>query len=64
MSQYGAEFDQAAHRWAVVEDEHDKQHPDRNVCGGVGGCPMMRAAHDLERRMQDALEVWRGRGAP
>lgn len=62
MSQYGAEFDRVAQRWAVLEDEHDKQHPDRNECGGYGGCPMMRAAHDLETQMADALEVWRKRG--
>lgn len=60
MSGYGAEFDRLAHRWAIIENEHDREHPDRNECGGVGGCTMMRVAHDLETRMMDVLETWRG----
>ncbi|MGI5223587.1 hypothetical protein [Actinoallomurus sp. CA-142502] len=61
-SRYDAEFDRLADRWRAIEDEHDQIHPDRDDCGGVGACVMMRAAHDLETRMQDALESWR-RGA-
>jgi hypothetical protein len=56
---YGAQFDRLAERWAVIENEHDKQHPDRSRCGGVGGCSMMAAAVDLEHAMIEALEEWR-----
>ncbi len=58
-SKYGTTFDVLATKWAVIENEHDKHHPDRSQCGGVGGCTMMRAAHDLEREMMEALEEWR-----
>ena len=61
MSVYGAEFDRLAHEWKVIENAHDREHPDRNQCGGVGGCTMMRAAVDLEHTMLDALEKWRRR---
>lgn len=64
MSAYGAKFDGLAQRWAVIENEHDRHHPDRNECGGVGGCSMMFAATGLEQEMIDALEEWRERGAP
>ncbi len=63
MSVYGAEFDQLAERWRVVENEHDRHHPDRGRCGGVGGCSMMLAANQLESEMIDALGEWRKRGA-
>ena len=59
MSQYGAEFDLKAETWRVIENEHDRYHPDRSQCGGVGACTMMRAAHDLETEMMAALESWR-----
>ena len=59
MSSYGAEFDRLAEVWATLENEHDKQHPDRGQCGGVGVCSMMAAAHDLEVAMIDALGEWR-----
>ena len=59
MSAYGAEFDELAQRWAVLENEHDKQHPDRDQCGGVGGCSMMYAAVGLEQAMVESLEKWR-----
>ena len=58
-SRYGVAFDRLADRWAVLEGERDKQHPDRGECGGVGGCSMMAAGHDLETAMIEALEEWR-----
>jgi hypothetical protein len=59
-SRYGAEFDRLADRWAALEHEHDAVHPDRNDCGGVGGCPMMMQAVTLEQQMvDDALYAWR-----
>jgi hypothetical protein len=61
-SRYGAKFDSLADQWAVLERLHDEQHPDRDQCGGVGGCSMMRAATDLEHRMIDELEKWRSHG--
>lgn len=27
MSEYGASFDRLARRWAVIENEHDREHP-------------------------------------
>jgi hypothetical protein len=62
VSAYGAEFDRLAERWAVIENEHDRHHPDRNECGGVGGCSMMFAAVGLQHEMVDALKEWRQRG--
>lgn len=58
-SEYGKAFDRIAKTWATVEDGHDKIHPDRGDCGGVGGCMMMMAAVDLERDMMSALDKWR-----
>lgn len=52
-SRYGADFDRLADTWATLEGEHDKQHPDRGECGGVGGCSLMMAGHDLEVAMID-----------
>jgi hypothetical protein len=60
-SAYGPEFDDAAHRWAIIENEHDRQHPNRSQCVGVGGCSMMAAAVDIEHEMIDELKQWRGR---
>lgn len=62
-SVYGTEFDRLAKTWATLEHEHDRQHPDRDRCGGVGGCSMMFAAHDLATQMIDALDAWRRRRA-
>jgi hypothetical protein len=62
MSRYGAEFDRLADTWATIEKEHDKQHPDRSECGGLGGCSMMAAAFDLRQQMIDQLEAWRSEG--
>ena len=58
-SRYGSTFDQWADEWARLENEHDKMHPDRSQCGGVGGCPMMREAVDNERVLMDQLHLWR-----
>lgn len=63
MSEYGAAFDRSALTWSVIEGQHDKMHPDRNECGGVGGCSMMAAAVDLEHNMIIALNQWRKREA-
>lgn len=62
MSVYGTEFDRLADTWATIENVHDKHHPDRSECGGVGGCSMMAAAVDLEHEMIDQLNAWRDRG--
>ena len=59
MSEYGAEFDRLANRWKVIENEHDKDHPDRSQCGGVGECSMMYVAVRLEQEMIDSLGEWR-----
>lgn len=61
MSQFGAQFDRTVERWAVLEGEHDRQHPDRDDCGGVGACSMMYAALTLEQEMIELLRVWRQR---
>lgn len=61
VSAYGALFDRLAERWRVIENEHDRDHPDRSECGGVGGCSIMFASVRLEQEMIDALEEWRKR---
>lgn len=58
-SRYGAQFDQLADRWKSLEYEHDQVHPDRGDCGGVGGCSMMAAGHDLETQMIEQMDDWR-----
>lgn len=58
-SRYGPKFDLLTNRWKILESEHDRMHPDRNECGGVGGCTLMRAAADLEQQMITELESWR-----
>jgi hypothetical protein len=63
MSVYGAEFDRLADRWRVIENAHDRQHPDRDQCGGVGGCSMMFAAVGIEHEMIECLREWRLRDA-
>jgi len=40
---------------ADVVRGHDAVHPDRNDCGGVGGCALMRAEHDAEVAIIAAL---------
>jgi len=35
---------------------HDGVHPDRNVCGGVGGCVLMMAEHDASEKVWDYLD--------
>jgi hypothetical protein len=59
VSEYGAAFDELARTWRTIEDAHDKQHPDRDQCGGVGGCSMMFAAVGLEHEMVQELTEWR-----
>jgi hypothetical protein len=59
MSEYGADFDRLAAEWRTIENAHDREHPDRNECGGVGGCTMMRVANRLEQDMIEVLDAWR-----
>jgi hypothetical protein len=63
MTRYGAAFDRLADTWATIENEHDKHHPDRSECGGVGGCSMLFAAVGLENEMVEQLNDWRVREA-
>ena len=60
-STYGRAFDDLAEQWATLEAGHDLVHPDRSQCGGVGACPAMRLAVDLEQSMIKWLEEWRVR---
>jgi len=60
VSEYGAQFDRLAAEWRTIENRHDEHHPDRNQCGGVGGCSMMYAAVTIEHEMIEELERWRG----
>jgi hypothetical protein len=59
MSEYGPGFDRLAVEWRVIENAHDREHPDRDQCGGVGGCTMMRVATQLEQDMVEELAEWR-----
>lgn len=58
-SRYGKRFDERADEWACLENDHDKMHPGRDQCGGVGGCPMMREAVGIEQSLIELLESWR-----
>jgi len=35
---------------------HDAVHPDRDVCGGVGGCVLMMAEHEASEKVRDFLD--------
>ena len=35
---------------------HDAVHPNRNVCGGVGGCVLMMAEHKASEKVRDFLD--------
>jgi galactokinase len=35
---------------------HESIHPDRNVCGGVGGCVLMMAEHEASEKVRDFLD--------
>jgi len=35
---------------------HDVVHPDRDVCGGVGGCVLMMAEHKASEKVRDFLD--------
>ncbi len=59
VSRYGSQFDDWANEWARLENDHDKMHPDRSMCGGLGGCPMMRESYDIEQRLIELLGNWR-----
>ena len=58
-SRYGKTFDDLVERWALLEREHDEVHPDRDECGGVGGCSMLHRSVELRQLMVDALVDWR-----
>lgn len=36
---------------------HDAVHPDRDVCGGVGGCGLMRAEAEIMEEIRDRLDA-------
>jgi ferredoxin len=59
VSEYGDEFDRRVETWRVIEAEHDKEHPDRSECDGVGSCSMLAAGFRLRQEMIEALERWR-----
>lgn len=35
---------------------HDHVHPDRDECGGVGGCALMMTEHTVGEDVQDGIE--------
>lgn len=58
-SPYGFDFDALHEEWAALEDGHDARHPTRDECGGVGGCPLMFRAYELEQKMIEVLDELR-----
>lgn len=42
------------HREVIVG--HDAVHPDRNACGGVGGCALMMTENETEQEVIRQLE--------
>lgn len=60
MSAYGEKFDVLAHRWSVIEGEHDKFHRELPACAGTG-CTLRAAAEGLRTEMLEELEGWRDR---
>jgi len=35
---------------------HDAVHPDRDICGGVGGCVLMMAEHEASEKVREFLD--------
>lgn len=50
-----ANADVALTDFCIVVAGHDGVHPDRSECGGLGGCALMRAEHDAEQELIEAL---------
>ena len=46
----------AVQAYVEVVMAHDAVHPDRNVCGGVGGCVLMMAEHEASEKVRDFLD--------
>jgi hypothetical protein len=46
----------AALDYVEVVMAHDAIHPDRNVCGGVGGCVLMMAEHEASEKVRGFLD--------
>lgn len=57
MPDYLEENASAAVRdYVEVVMAHEAIHPDRNVCGGVGGCVLMMAEHEASEKVRDFLD--------
>ena len=46
----------AVQAYVEVVMDHDAIHPNRNVCGGVGGCVLMMAEHEASEKVRDFLD--------
>jgi galactokinase len=46
----------AVQAYVEVVMAHDAIHPNRNVCGGVGGCVLMMAEHEASEKVRDFLD--------
>lgn len=56
MKDYTAEnLTERIRQHADIVRGHDAVHPDRNECGGVGGCGLLRAEADAEEQVIEAL---------
>jgi len=42
--------------YAEIVVAHDAIHPNRDVCGGVGGCALMMAEHEASETVRDYLD--------
>lgn len=56
LKNVGERLTDSIRQHADVVRAHDAVHPDRNACGGVGGCAIMRAEHNAEEEVTDALD--------
>lgn len=50
-----AALDSVMQQYVTLIRAHDHVHPDRNVCGGIGGCRLMQGEHDLEEEIAATL---------
>ena len=46
----------AVQDYVEVVMAHDAVHPNRDVCGGVGGCVLMMAEHEASEKVRDFLD--------
>jgi len=62
MNYIVASYEAALETLMDLYQAHDRQHPDKDQCGGVGTCLMMRTEVDSEQELERMLREIAGEG--